>query len=117
MFFKRLSRSRSNSQSYVDTYHSPHDSKQSYSQDDARYASAPVSAGSDTVPVDDRRELPSSRQSNTASQLASDPLLAKETGATMYPRQSAPTEVQMQRDYNSPPMSAGAQRTNGYSDA
>ena len=118
MFFKRLSRSRSNSQSYVDSYHSPHDSKtNSATYDDARYApvgttdkygSAPVSAGSDAA-IDDRRDLPSSRHSNTAPQL-SDPL-SKETGAsTMYPRQSQPTEVSRDGVYNSPPVNG-----NGYS--
>ncbi|KAK3697953.1 hypothetical protein LTR37_017177 [Vermiconidia calcicola] len=109
MFFKRLSRSRSNSQSYVDSY-SPHDSKansQSYPDDGQRY----VSGGSDAV--DDRRDLPSSRQSDNQP-FASDPLLAKETGGSMYPRQNAPTEVQSGM-YNSPPMSAAAPRaTNGY---
>ncbi|KAK3719313.1 hypothetical protein LTR37_004532 [Vermiconidia calcicola] len=109
MFFKRLSRSRSNSQSYVDNY-SPHDSKansQSYPDDGQRY----VSGGSDAV--DDRRDLPSSRQSDNQP-FASDPLLAKETGGSMYPRQNAPTEVQSGM-YNSPPMSAGGPRvTNGY---
>lgn len=129
-FFKRLSRSRSNSQSYVDSYHSPHDSKtNSQSYDEAQryagdkfgqsgqYGSAPVSAGSEP-PLDDRADLPSSRQSNQAPQL-SDPL-AKET--SMYPRQSQPTEVHSNDAmYNSPPMSATAPRaapmSNGYSSA
>jgi hypothetical protein len=103
MFFKRLSRSRSNSQSYVDNYAGPNDSsKQSY---DA-YASAPVSATDDHI--DDRRDLPSSRQSNTAPQFGEE-ALEKETSG-MYPRQSQPTEV----PYASPPMSAGAPVTNGY---
>lgn len=40
MFFKRLSRSRSNSQSYVDQYNSPHDSKAHSGQyDDNKYSS------------------------------------------------------------------------------
>lgn len=108
MFFKRLSRSRSNSQSYVDPYNSPaHDSK----FDDARYQSAPVSAASDQLPIDDRRDLPSSRQSDTAF---NDGALEKETSTgNMYARQAQPTEV-----YGSPPMSATANAppmTNGYS--
>ena len=131
MFFKRLSRSRSNSQgqSYVDSYHSPHDSKtNSQTYDDARYAPVsskdqygppPQSAGSDglnrDLPLDDRRDLPSSRHSNTAPQLG-DPL-AKETGtsATMYPRQSQPTEVSRNDGiYNSPPTRG---MSNGYGDS
>lgn len=42
MFFKRLSRSRSNSQSYIDTNYSPHDSKTAYDDDD--YDNRPDSA-------------------------------------------------------------------------
>jgi hypothetical protein len=41
MFFKRLSRSRSNSQSYIDTNYSPHDSKTAY---DDEYDNRPDSA-------------------------------------------------------------------------
>ncbi|KAH0364592.1 hypothetical protein KCU65_g6733, partial [Aureobasidium melanogenum] len=41
MFFKRLSRSRSNSQSYIDTNYSPHDSKTAYDDD---YDNRPDSA-------------------------------------------------------------------------
>ena len=109
MFFKRLSlsRSRSNSQSYVDPYNSPaHDSK----FDDSRYQSGPVSAGSEPPLADDRRELPSSRQSDAPFD-NHDPALGKDT-AGMYSRNSQPTEV-----YNSPPMSASAAPpvTNGYS--
>lgn len=124
MFFKRLSRSRSNSQSYVDNY-SPHDSKansQDYGYAGDKYSSsAPVSASAEQqqFPIDDRRDLPSSRHSNTAPQL-SDPL-AKETGgvsAPMYPRQSQPTEVQRNDGmYNSPPpltSARGLSNGNGY---
>ncbi|KAI7062243.1 hypothetical protein KC352_g43486, partial [Hortaea werneckii] len=47
MFFKRLSRSRSNSQSYVDNYaNSPHDSKYNSQSYDDKY-------GDDAI--DDRR--------------------------------------------------------------
>ena len=92
MFFKRLSRSRSNSQSYVDNY-SPVDSKNA-SQTYDYVDKPPVSAGAEQQEFDDRRDLPSSRHSNTAPQLG-DPL-AKETSdasADMYPRQSQPQEV------------------------
>ena len=105
MFFKRLSRSRSrsNSQSYVDTYHSPHDSKHSY-PDDQRYPTAPDAGAGDSLPFDDRRDLPSSRQSDTAFNTAP-------SAKDMYPRQSQPQEV-----YASPPLSAtgGGPVTNGY---
>jgi hypothetical protein len=94
MFFKRLSRSRSNSQSYVDDYRSPQDSKTaSASYDD--YEKIPYNAGAEQLPNDDRRDLPSSQQSNTAPSFG-EPSSAKEPGgvsATMYPRQSQPTEV------------------------
>ena len=106
MFFKRLSRSRSNSQSYVDSYHSPHDSK---SYDDAAYTSqdkydrsAPGSAGGEQpLNIDDRRELPSSRQSNNAPE-------SYGKGEDMYPRQSQPTEVSQSpvEAYSSPRMSS-----------
>lgn len=86
MFFKRLSRSRSNSQSYVDSYDS---ANRDYSYE--KSSSAPVSAGAEQTTFDDRRDLPSSRQSNTAPVIG-DPL-TKETSATMYPRQSQPQEV------------------------
>ena len=115
MFFKRLSRSRSNSQSYVDSYDSRHDSKtNSQDYDNARYppgkhSSAPVSTGAEDL----QRDIPGSRQSNTAPQLA-DPL-QKETG--MYARQSQPTEVPPNGAYASPPLSAGGGgggMSNGY---
>lgn len=98
MFFKRLSRSRSNSQSYVDNY-SPQDSKApSANYDDVKYND------------NDGVRPSSSRRSNNASGL--DDPLQKETG--MYPRQSQPQEVS--HGYGSPPVSAGGLRgpTNGY---
>ena len=109
MFFKRLSRSRSTSQSYVDNYHSPHDSKaNSADYDDNKYASDKYAAGSPT----DAQRPPSSRQSNNAPQLG-DPI-GKETG--MYARQSQPQEVSQHGSYGSPPVSAGGARgmSNGY---
>lgn len=94
MLFKRFSRSRSNSQSYVDSYHSPVDSKtNSGSYDDAgRYSTggAPVSASSEFQPYDDRRELPSSQQSNSGPQFGV-PTAQETTVDNMYPRQSAET--------------------------
>lgn len=111
MFFKRLSRSRSNSQSYVDSYPSPHDSKTNSASYDDKYAASNNDKYSSAEPVTDQRP-PSSRQSNQAPQL-SDPL-GKETG--MYPRQNQPTEVGGGQ-YASPPVSAGGrggQMTNGF---
>ncbi|KAI6898782.1 hypothetical protein KC334_g9549, partial [Hortaea werneckii] len=98
MFFKRLSRSRSNSQSYVDNYaNSPHDSKYNSQSYDDKY-------GDDAI--DDRRPG-SSRQSNQAP----DPLMSKD--GSMYARQNQPTEVAGQ--YGSPPMASGRQgMSNGY---
>lgn len=120
-FLKRLSRSRSNSQSYVDSYDSRHDSKTSSNNnydDGARYAnekygSAPQSAGG----FDSSEQRPnSSRQSDQAPQL-SDPLSpTKETGGSMYARQtSGPQEVMSgphsAGSYGSPPVSAGGLRS------
>lgn len=110
MFFKRLSRSRSNSQSYVDNnYHSPHDSKtNSASYDDSKYDNkyANDKYANDKYGVDPDGPRPgSSRQSNQAPQL-SDPS-SKETG--MYARQNQPTEVGGGQ-YASPPVSAGGPR-------
>lgn len=107
MFFKRLSRSRSNSQSYVDNYNSPHDSKTNSASFD--YAGAgglppsslekynsPTTAGAtqDISPLSGEGDLlPSSRQSENLD------AYAKDTG--MYaPRKS-------QEAYGSPPVSAG----------
>ena len=98
MFFKRLSRSRSNSQSYVDSYQSPHDSKtNSASYDDNKYA---------PEKYDDSQRPNSSRDSNQAKD------------SNMYARQGQPTEV-AGGQYASPPVSAGGARgggaSNGYS--
>lgn len=118
--FKRFSRSRSNSRSYVDNYNSPHDSRANshdydegrydkYSND--RYANEPLSAGGDAQyddRLDDRRELPSSRQSNNAPPFTSSS--GQETSVdNMYPRQSQPTEVP-----NSYGSSGALRTTNGY---
>lgn len=103
MFFKRLSRSRSNSQSYVDQY-SPHDSKtNSASYDDSKYASDKYAVAGEP----DGQRPDSSRQSDHAPQLGNP--LSKEAG--MYARQSQPTEVGGgQGQYQSPPVSAGGPR-------
>lgn len=101
MFFKRLSRSRSNSQSYVDSgYNDPssrHDSKaNSASYDDAR------------AYVQDK--YPPSQQPQQFD--------GEERGdgvdPAMYPRQGQPTEVMGGSGgaYASPPMSAGGPRSN-----
>lgn len=103
MFFKRLSRSRSNSQSYVDTgYPSPHDSKANSTSYDDKYDDRPGS----------------SRQGNQAPQ-PGDSLDRKETSGGMYARQNQPQEVGGGA-YASPPVSAGGPRgghavMNGYS--
>lgn len=60
MFFKRLSRSRSNSQSYVDSYHSPHDSKANSQTYDDKYTA-------ESDPNDPQQQPPGSRQSNHPS--------------------------------------------------
>ena len=98
MFFKRLSRSRSNSQSYVDNYQSPHDSKTNSASYEDKYA---------PEKYDDNTQRPdSSRDSNPPN---------KEPN--MYARQGQPTEASGAQ-YASPPVSAGAARgggtTNGY---
>ncbi len=106
MIFKRFSRSRSNSQSYVDSYQSPVDSKtNSGAYDDARAygSSVPVSASSEPQPYDDRRDLPSSRQSDTAPQYMS-PTGQETTVDNMYSsRQSQPIDS-----------AYGSRGTNGY---
>lgn len=91
MFFKRLSRSRSNSQSYVDDYR--HDSKANSAYDEKYAQQEPV----DVLP-------PSSRS------IDHDRPLSKDGG--MYNRQAAPQEV----PYGSSPMSGGGPRgqPNGY---
>lgn len=105
MFFRRLSRSRSNSQSYVDNYSSPHDSKTNSANYDDKYNQSTAADAQDQRP-------PSSRQSNTA------PRFNDAKDANMYPRQSQPQEVG--NSYASPPVSAGGHQTgtaNGYGHA
>ena len=104
MFFKRLSRSRSrsNSQSYVDDYRSPHDSKtNSQSYDDKYDKYDKYAQGSPTDAQAPPSRSGSERQNTTSEK-------------DMYNRQSAPQEVQHGK-YASPPQSAGGQRgmTNG----
>lgn len=98
MFFKRLSRSRSNSQSYVDNYNSPHDSKTNSQSYDDKYS-----------PIDQR---PASSHQPNSGALVSNPNQAqnnqnKDTG--MYP-------IQTQDNYQTPPLSSSGNRpmTNGY---
>jgi len=81
MFFKRLSRSRSNSQGYVDQYN-PHDSKTNSANYDDKYS-----------PVDnyDRRPASSGQQPNTGAHISS--------GRDMYASGG-------QNDYNTPPLSS-----------
>ncbi|KAK3112069.1 hypothetical protein LTR53_012047 [Teratosphaeriaceae sp. CCFEE 6253] len=110
MFFKRLSRSRSNSQSYIDnqyTQPSPRDSKaNSASYDDDKYASDKYG-----VPREPDTQRPgSSRHSNQAPNF--DQPSNKEPG--MYARQNQPTEVGGGQ-YASPPVSAGGARGHGMS--
>ncbi|KAK1814558.1 hypothetical protein LTR12_011029 [Friedmanniomyces endolithicus] len=109
MFFKRLSssRSRSNSQSYIDnqyTQPSPRDSKaNSASYDDEKYASDKYAVAGEP---ENQRPSSSRQQSNQqASQFEN-----KETG--MYARQNQPTEVSGGQ-YASPPVSAGGPRGHG----
>lgn len=96
MFFKRLSRSRSNSQSYVDDYR--HDSKANSAYDE-KYAQP--------EPADALQQQPSSRDLDPDTRPHS-------KDANMYARQAAPQEVQ----YGSPPMSSGGPghrgQPNGY---
>lgn len=121
VFFKRLSRSRSNSQSYVDrdnSYDSRHDSKTNSASYDDKYNNAPVVQS--PTDLDHDQALPVSRQSNTAPQLG-DPL-GKETDAgaeAMYARRDRPTEVGSQDRYHSsnsyPPQQRSGNMSNGYS--
>lgn len=101
MFFKRLSRSRSNSQSYVDNNnYTPQDSKTNSQQYDDKYS-----------PVDGSYQGPgSSHQPNSGAPI-SNPATAKESA--MYSAQG-----QGQQDhYATPPLSSSGNRgmTNGYS--
>lgn len=113
VFFKRLSRSRSNSQSYVDSYDSRHDSKTNSASYDDKYSPAGISLPADG---ESHQTLPGSRQSNTAPPLSE---LDRQTSASnMYARTSQPTEVG-HGTYNSAHTSASARNTmsNGYSNA
>lgn len=112
VFFKRLSRSRSNSQSYVDNYDSRHDSKTNSQTYDDKYA----------TDYDDPQGVPVSAHSNKAPQLG-DPLPKETADASaaqnMYARRDRPVEVGHQypnnSTYQSPPVSAGARgMSNGY---
>ncbi|KAM0718367.1 hypothetical protein Q7P37_005437 [Cladosporium fusiforme] len=97
MFFKRLSRSRSNSQSYVDDYR--HDSKANSAYDE-KYAQPDPADQLQPSSRDLDNERPHSKDGNNPSN-------------NMYNRQAAPQEVQ----YGSPPMSSGGhrgQQSNGY---
>ena len=108
MFFKRISRSRSNSQSYADSHQSPHDSKAS----SGAYADERYSTG-DYEHVQRPSE---SRQSNQAPTY--DDALAKETGATaassgvpMYPRQSnGSSDIQRGGSYDNSKLSSSIPR-------
>ncbi|KAK5107352.1 hypothetical protein LTR62_001368 [Meristemomyces frigidus] len=111
--FKRLSRSRSNSQSYVDNQYnnnnSPHDSKyNSASYDDGRVSEDKYNVSGDR----DEQQPISSRQATNQTDGAN----AKET--SMYARQTQPTEVGGGQ-YNNQSVSAGGlqgrqQQSNGY---
>lgn len=96
MFFKRLSRSRSNSQSYVDSYHSPHDSKTNSAAYDDKYS--PVDGGYS-------KERQGSSHGQYAGAQFSDGAPTKEAG--MY---------STAQDYATPPLSSSGNRpiTNGY---
>ncbi|KAF4552931.1 Hypothetical protein D9617_8g049440 [Elsinoe fawcettii] len=89
MFFKRLSRSRSNSQSYVDDYAPRHDSK--------------ADSGAYDDDVDYQQQRPgSSQQPNSSAPL-------HKGAQNMY----SPHDVQHQ-DYSAPPLSRGVANANGY---
>ncbi|WPG99386.1 Hypothetical protein R9X50_00220000 [Acrodontium crateriforme] len=101
MFFKRLSRSRSrsNSQSYVDSYPSPHDSKANSQNYDDKFAPS--------VDNHTTQALPPSRQPNSTvhGKTLADP------DTTMYARPHQPADAP---GYSSlPPTRAGAM-SNGY---
>lgn len=119
VFFKRLSRSRSNSQSYVDSYDSRHDSKASYDAGDPTSAHK-FHSPTDLDPPDHDQGVPI-RQGNTAPQLA-DPL-SKDTGEiSMYARRDRPTEISSQDRYHgnqfgSPPSAGSGRGMNGFSGA
>ncbi|OQO02608.1 hypothetical protein B0A48_12136 [Cryoendolithus antarcticus] len=99
MFFKRLSRSRSNSQSYVDNDYnnnnprSPHDSKTNSQSYDHADKYSPTDA-----------QQPVSRDGSDKFGQPTTGSLDKETSGGMYARHSQPQEV---GKYASPPASAG----------
>nr|POE54386.1 hypothetical protein CFP56_41325 [Quercus suber] len=130
MFFKRLSRSRSNSQSYVDSYHSPHDSKANSQNYDEKYAdqdadthhlppgsrqsnlqsSAPGSASYQQQSFDDRTHGSLKKDLNSTTNTGSN--------SNMYPRQSASQDIGggggAQHYPGSPTMQRGGGMSNGY---
>lgn len=107
VFFKRLSRSRSNSQSYVDNYDSRHDSKTNSATYDDKFAVA------SPIDNDSQHQIPGSRQSNTVPQQQPADLGHKSSGSQMYARTSQPTEVG-HGQYGTHPM--GGHASNGYVD-
>ncbi|QIX00670.1 hypothetical protein AMS68_006187 [Peltaster fructicola] len=128
MFFKRLSRSRSNSQSYVDnnynnnTSTSPHDSKTNSASYDDKYSvperysqsqqHSPQTQEVQHAEPHDQRP-PSSRHSNSQLQSSNNvnDSLAKETG--MYARTSQPHDIS---SYDGQPTATAQQPvSNGYS--
>ena len=114
VFFKRLSRSRSNSQSYVDSYDSRHDSKTNSASYDDKYAVAPqVQSPTD---LEHDQGVPIRSASNAAAPQLGDPL-SKETTQSqdMYTRRDRPTEVSSQDRYQYRDQSTGRQNmSNGY---
>ncbi|KAI9695480.1 MAG: hypothetical protein M1820_008582 [Bogoriella megaspora] len=97
-FFKRLSRSRTNSQSYVEDYDSPNSPKYSSHRADSKYDGPPSSHQS--------YNNPSAHFDGQAVQSPTDPSLAKEVD--MYQRQPGPRD-----SYGPPPGSRGNSMANG----
>ena len=114
VFFKRLSRSRSNSQSYVDSYDSRHDSKTNSASYDDKYAVAPqVQTPTD---IEHDQGVPIRSTSNAGPPQLGDPP-AKDTTQSqdMYARRDRPTEVSSQDRYQYRDQSTGRQNmSNGY---
>lgn len=114
VFFKRLSRSRSNSQSYVDSYDSRHDSKTNSASYDDKYAVAPqVQSPTD---LEHDQGVPIRSASNAAPPQLADPV-PKDTSQSqdMYARRDRPTEVSSQDRYQYRDQSTGRQNmSNGY---
>ncbi|KAI5365882.1 hypothetical protein Slin15195_G074090 [Septoria linicola] len=98
VFFKRLSRSRSrsNSQSYVDQYDSRHDSKTNSAQYDDQYAHSEPPR--DRVISDDYEHdgVPVSAHSEKGPRIGHNDTLAKASG-DMYSRRDRPVEVANQQ--------------------